>query len=234
MSSYFFNENDWYSCLVRELNQLEDNEKWKGIGVFTYKFKSKNETVIVRADKLAKGITSINTSLFSISAIPENQKPAYGFSTQIHWEIENKSDREMNLSIIANGNSNVKINYCKALVLAPKQKVIHSANVDVPIKKHNKTKNEKTAFVNSIITKEKINAVITIAAGTGLAIDRKEKKMTLCPNVKTGFSVLLSAEKKGVYNFPISIYVKQDDKFSYIPAIDKKVFGFATPAFSSS
>ncbi len=182
----FFEKNDWYSCLDRELNQIEDEEKWEGLKVFTYKFKTKKEEIIIRADKQALGITSLETPEFFVAAIPENAEPPRGISSQIFWKIKNKTEKEMKVSIIANSDRDIKIEHRKTLTIAPLQTAECSANVAIPVKEPTTKKKGPTPLIKTtfVIDGKVLQLKTGFAPKPAVKISTDPKFITLYPDVK--------------------------------------------------
>ncbi|MBC8074514.1 MAG: GNAT family N-acetyltransferase, partial [Chloroflexales bacterium] len=65
----FFDRHDWYASMRRELSQSEDDERWQGMKVFTYRFEAGGEQLTVRVDQQARAITAIETDAFGAAAI---------------------------------------------------------------------------------------------------------------------------------------------------------------------
>lgn len=203
----FFEKNDWYSCLDRELNQVEDEEKWEGLKVFTYKFKSKKEEIIIRADKQALGITSLETPEFFAAAIPENAEPSRGLSSQIFWKIKNKTEKEMKVSIIANSDRDIKIDHRKTLTIAPHQTAECSASVEIPVKEPTTKKKGSTPLVKTtfVIDGKVLQLKTGFAPKPAIKISTNPKFITLYPDVKQIVNLQLQNSTKQEITATVSV-----------------------------
>ena len=60
----YFSQHDWYQTFQRELRQTEDDERWEGMKVFTYRWKEGRDALTVRVDREARRITAVDTNTF--------------------------------------------------------------------------------------------------------------------------------------------------------------------------
>ncbi|MBL7200209.1 MAG: GNAT family N-acetyltransferase [Anaerolineae bacterium] len=72
----FFSRHDWYQSFVRELKQAEDDERWEGMKVFTYRWEGDGEALTVWADREAHTLTGVETDAFLAAAIVISPHPA--------------------------------------------------------------------------------------------------------------------------------------------------------------
>ena len=72
----YFSRHDWYTTFQRELRQAEDDQRWEGAKVFTYRWESDGDALAVWADREAHKITAVETDSFFAGVIPENGAPS--------------------------------------------------------------------------------------------------------------------------------------------------------------
>jgi GNAT superfamily N-acetyltransferase len=138
----YFRTHDWYTTFRRELEQVEDDERWEGMKVFTYRWEKDGEALTVWVDREARKLTAVETDAFFAGAIAENIEPPKGLSTVMHWRLTNKQDRPMSVSLIASGTEHLRIDHRATVTLAPGETTELEATVDVaddtPEVRHNR------------------------------------------------------------------------------------------------
>ncbi len=78
----FFSTREWYRVFRRPLDQEPDEERWEGMKVFTYGFvdsadapEDAEPTFLVRIDREARAICSVETPAYAISATTDRLEP---------------------------------------------------------------------------------------------------------------------------------------------------------------
>ncbi len=82
----FFADNDFYSTFDREPDVAPDDESWKGMRSFTYRWRGEEETLEVVIDREARGITAISLGNVAISCFVSQHRPATGLPVDVTWE----------------------------------------------------------------------------------------------------------------------------------------------------
>jgi GNAT superfamily N-acetyltransferase len=127
----FFAHNNWYASMQRELNQVEDDERWEGMNVYTYQFAGIGEALTVRVDAAARRITAVETDRFSVAAIAGDQEPPRGLTTPFRWRIANHSDMPMQVTLVADGTPDMTIDYRASMQVAPGETIELTRAVEV-------------------------------------------------------------------------------------------------------
>ncbi|MBN1580515.1 MAG: GNAT family N-acetyltransferase, partial [Anaerolineae bacterium] len=127
----YFAQHDWYKSLQRELDQKEDDERWEGMKVFTYRWQAGDDRLTVWVDRESRTVTAVETNELMVGAIAETIEPARGLSTQMRWKLVNKKAKPMLVSLIANGSDQLQIEHREAVTLKPGQSVEITARVTV-------------------------------------------------------------------------------------------------------
>lgn len=130
----YFDKHDWYRTFVRKLEQCEDDERWRGMKVFTYRWEEGDDALIVWVDREGRAITAVETNVFFAAAIPDNIKPPKGSSAGMQWEIHNKSDKPLNVSLVARGTEHLRLDHRESFAVAPGETIRRSALVKVDAK----------------------------------------------------------------------------------------------------
>lgn len=127
----FFAKNDWYAALQRELKQSEDDERWEGMKVFTYRFDGQGGPVSVWADRLARTIAAIETPDLFAAAVASEIEPPRGLATSIRWRVSNRSSATMKISLVASGSEYLSIAHQEAFDLEAGDSVELAGKVEV-------------------------------------------------------------------------------------------------------
>lgn len=127
----YFAKHNWYETFVRQLEQHEDDERWQGMKVFTYHWEADGDTLTVWVDREGRAITGIDTAKFAAAAIPAQIAPPKGLPTNMRWEVRNKSDRPLTVSLIARGTDQMKLDYQANLTVAPGETVTRTAAMQI-------------------------------------------------------------------------------------------------------
>ena len=99
----FFEKHDWYTSIVRTLDQEPDELKWHGKKVFAYHFEADGSIVKARIDREARSITELETDDFRVAAWIEGEEVPAGVPRTVTWELENKTGKPVPASLLAEG-----------------------------------------------------------------------------------------------------------------------------------
>ena len=130
----YFARHDWYATFDRQLAQVEDDERWWGMKVFTYRWREGEDALAVWADREGRAITAMETNDFFAAAIPDSVGPAKGVEVPMRWEVRNKRDTPLPVSLVARGTEHLKLDYRDVMLVPPGETVIRSAKVAVDAK----------------------------------------------------------------------------------------------------
>lgn len=161
----YFDKHDWYATYKRKLEQHEDDERWRGMKVFTYHWEEGGDSLTAWADREGRAITALETDAFFAAAIPAQIKPAKGARTTMRWELRNKGERPLSVSIIARGTEHLKLDYRENLTVAPGETVERSAEVEVDAKTPRVSRRKPAPKIETLLV---IDGQ-TLELGTGLA-----------------------------------------------------------------
>jgi len=129
----FFSRHDWYRTYKRELKQVEDDDRWEGMKVFTYHFEEDGEALTVWADRESWRITAVETDAFFAGAMVDNIEPPKGIVTELRWRFTNKRSEQVSISLIGAGTEYIKLDHRQTLAVAAGETVELSAPVDVAL-----------------------------------------------------------------------------------------------------
>jgi ribosomal protein S18 acetylase RimI-like enzyme len=134
----FFARNDWYATHARELNQDQDREKWHGKEVFSYRWEAGNETIAVVVDRQAYGVTAFENDDFSIKAYTGVKQVPAGIPHAMTWEIVNKRDEPLTLSLLARSeDAPLKIDKQEQVVVESSTTITAPFSIDTDFKPKN-------------------------------------------------------------------------------------------------
>ncbi len=88
----FIDSREWYGFLQRTLSLSEDEETWKGLEVFNYRWSWEEDHLQVRVDRKGEKIVNITSPSFAIGLALDRQKSPLNAVNNLYWEV--KKDRE--------------------------------------------------------------------------------------------------------------------------------------------
>lgn len=196
----FFEKHHWYESFRRELVQEEDDERWNGMKVFSYRFEADGETVAVWVDRLSRQITAVETNEFAAASTVPELEPPRGLPAILQWKLENKSDKPMQVSLVAIGGEYLKTDYQKTLELQPKEKATLETKVEVEarIPESKVEKGKPLPAVKSVLV---INGqLVELATGLrprpAVEIDTHPTPVSLPAGKETQFNIQLRSRMK--------------------------------------
>ncbi len=141
----FFDRHDWYGTLRRSVEQVPDEEKWEGMGVFTYRFEARgdqqssdgggltdgNDFLTVRVDREARHVTAVETTELSAAATVDEIEPVRGRQTTLRWKLHNRKDSPITLSLSARESGDLAIDYHAQQQVRPGETITLEAPVVV-------------------------------------------------------------------------------------------------------
>ncbi len=191
----FFSRHDWYRTYKRELKQVEDDERWEGMKVFTYHFQEDGEALTVWGDRESWRITAVETDAFFAGAIADNIEPPKGIATELRWRFTNKRSEPVPISLIGSGAEHVKLDYRKTLTVDAGETVELSAPVDISLDTPAVKGNQPVPALRTIFI---IDGEV-LELGTGLrpqpavAVSMHPEYVTLSPGVAKKVSLQLKS-----------------------------------------
>ncbi len=154
---YFFDRHDWYETLQRRVEQVPDEEQWKGLRVFTYRFSApvtqsaagdagsadspppsdeagsdgNREELTVRVDREARHVTAVETAELSAAATVDDIEPVRGQQTSMRWRLQNRKDTPVTISLTARESGDLSIDYHARQCIQPGETISLEAPVTV-------------------------------------------------------------------------------------------------------
>jgi RimJ/RimL family protein N-acetyltransferase len=182
----YFEAHDWYETFQRELEQKEDDERWEGMKVYTYRWAADGDMLTVWVDREARTLTAVETNDFFAAAIATNIEPAKGLPTQMRWKLENKRDEPVKVSLIANGTEHVQIEHRTALTVAPGESAELEAGVDIAVDAPDVREHKPVPAVSTLLIID--GEVVELATGMRpravVTVETDPKYVTLFPGVE--------------------------------------------------
>jgi hypothetical protein len=153
----FFERHDWYATFGRELEQIEDDQRYPVTGdmkVYVCRWEQDGEFLQVVIDRQSQEVTGLETEHLSVFAIVDEGEPAQGIVYPVRWRVVNKQAESVDVSVLAHGEPSIELDYRASFVLAAGQERIieaaYTCMVDAPPLDADKTKSVpkiKTALV---------------------------------------------------------------------------------------
>jgi len=182
----YFDHHDWYRTFQRTLDQKEDDERWEGMKVFTYRWAEDDNSLTVWVDREARAITAVETDTFFAAAIPATISPPQGLPLTMRWRLRNKGDAPLTISLIARGTEHLRLDHQATLELAPGEETELSATVDVAAEMPRVKKDKPAPQVQTLLV---VNGQL-VELGTGLrpqpavVVTVAPSRAILCPGVE--------------------------------------------------
>ena len=129
----FFSRHDWYSCFKRDLSVAEDRIEWNGIKVFPYEFEAEGEMLKVVVDVQSEGVTAVETNDYSVACIVGMEEVPAGLDHRVRWELENKTDLPIQVTLIAEGEPGVNLSVQESLELTGKATIERTFSISPDI-----------------------------------------------------------------------------------------------------
>lgn len=183
----YFSRHDWYATFRRAIEQVEDDERWEGMKVFTYRWEEDGEALTVRVDREAQRLTAVEADAFSAAAIAGDIEPAKGMSTTMRWRVTNKLVHPMPLSLIASGTEHIKLDKRATLTVAPGETVEIDAAVDIALDTPDVKSGQPAPCVRTlfIIDGEVLELGTGLRPQKAVEVSTSPEHITLFPGVAT-------------------------------------------------
>ena len=126
----FFERHDWYTTFQRRLDQKEDEERHPAMGdmeVFVLRWEKDGEFIEAVVDRYSQAITGIATAGFSAYAIVDESEPAQGMRYPVRWRVTNKQEQPVHVSILADGEKGIQIEYRKSFTVQAGETCVNEA-----------------------------------------------------------------------------------------------------------
>jgi GNAT superfamily N-acetyltransferase len=203
----FFRQHDWYTSFKRALSQAEDDERWEGMKVFTYRFEAGGEQLTAWVDREARRVTALETGDLFAAALAPSQEPACGMAAALRWRVTNKRSAPMQLSLIATGDAALALDYRATHELAPGATIELEAPVQVAAEVAKQREHVGTPFVRSVLV---IDGQV-LELGTGMRpreaveVQTEPRHVTLTPGVPQ--TVELRLRSRLAYGMPATVSI---------------------------
>lgn len=106
---FFHKHPDWYGNFQRALEVKEDDMKEKGINAFIYRWEKNGKKLKAIIDREAFSIAGIEDDEISILCWPTEHETPAGFAQKITWQIENKTERDIQCSLLVSSEDGIEI-----------------------------------------------------------------------------------------------------------------------------
>jgi len=127
----FFEKHDWYDCLVREIPQKEDDQRWEGLKVFCEHWEADGESLTIWIDREARAPVAVETNALLVAAIAEEIEPLAGSKVNLRWRVVNKLAQPLHVYLHAVGDKGLTIDHREAFIVPGGERVEHLFQVEV-------------------------------------------------------------------------------------------------------
>ena len=169
LAQEYFNKHDWYKTYRRDLKQVEDEMRHPCTGnlkVYILRWEDDGDMIEAVFDRNAQTLTGFETNAWAAYARAGEGEPAQGVSYPFEWEIVNKSNVPLPVTIAARGEEGIQITNRKTFTLQPGERKVTQATYrvapDAP-----KYRDHEDLPTPKITTKLEIGGQ-TLELGTGL------------------------------------------------------------------
>lgn len=104
----YFKELDWYNDSIREIRVESDGRIEGEFDYYDYIWKKDKLSLRMEFERKGRGLTCIETDDYLIRARVNKQNLVFGRQYEIHYEIENKSSKELYVSIKGQNDKNIR------------------------------------------------------------------------------------------------------------------------------
>ena len=111
----FFANRDWYACQQRELVVAPDEVRWHGRYVFPYHFQDGEAYLKLIFDSVSEALTALETPDYSVACWLEAEECAVGESFPVTWEIQNRTDKPLDVVILTETDAGLELKVQESL-----------------------------------------------------------------------------------------------------------------------
>lgn len=111
----FFKKADWYRDSTREIVVEPDTHDKNGFDIWTYSWEKEGDYLEVDFSRRGRGITRVSTPDYEIRAEAPSPEVVMGESSELSYEIINKSGQELNIELTGRGESNISYDLKKTV-----------------------------------------------------------------------------------------------------------------------
>jgi len=147
----FFERHDWYDCLVRELTQEEDDQRWEGLKVFTQHWEADGESLTIWIDRQARAPVAVETDELLVAAIAGEVEPLAGSKVNLRWRVVNKGGKPLSVHLHALGDKGLSIDHREAFLVPAGETVERRSQVEVAHDAPQEKKDGAAPAVRSIL-----------------------------------------------------------------------------------
>ena len=191
----FFDRHDWYSSYVRELDQIEDEQTWEGVPVFTQHWEADGEALTIWIDRDSRAPLAVETDALQVAALPADHKPLAGGETVMRWRVVNKGDEPLAVHLHALGEPGLEIDCRAVFEVPPHHTVVHEAPVRVAADARMKEENVAPA-VRSVLRlgDQEVELFPGLCPRVPVTLTVVPAAVTLTPGVPCSFQIQLQSE----------------------------------------
>lgn len=125
----FFADRDWYACHEREVVVAPDDNKWKGMKVYSYRFRAGDDHLSAVFDEASGGLTALETPTFAIACSVPTEEGATGETYPITWEIEARGGKPLEVVLLTETDTGLEVKAQERLVVTGEARITRDLKV---------------------------------------------------------------------------------------------------------
>jgi len=113
----FFADIDWYNDSTRAIEVVPDGRRENGFDYFSYEWTKNNKHISVEFCRRGRGLRKIETDEYEITATVEKLDLVFGKKYNVNYEIKNKTEKPLDISIRGINDKNITFDFEKKTVI---------------------------------------------------------------------------------------------------------------------
>jgi GNAT superfamily N-acetyltransferase len=113
----FFTDIDWYNDSTRPIEVVPDGRRENGFDYFSYEWTKNNKHILVEFCRRGRGLRKIETDEYEITATVEKLDLVFGKKYNVSYEIKNKTEKSLDVSIKGINDKNITFSFKKDVVV---------------------------------------------------------------------------------------------------------------------
>ena len=113
----YFTEINWYEDSIRHIEVVPDGRKENEFEYLTYEWQKSEKYLLLEYSRRGRGLRKIETDEYAITATVENLKLVFGKKYKIRYDIVNKTNEPLEISLKGIDEKNISFDLDKKLVV---------------------------------------------------------------------------------------------------------------------
>ena len=207
LAQAFFSRHDWYTTYVRALEQVEDEQLWEGVKVYTETWRADGESLTIWIDREARAPLAVETDQLLVAAIPAQVEPFVGAKVTLRWRVSNKSQEPLQVVLHALGDKGLEIDHRDLWIVPAGETVERTAAVSVADDALHAKDDGSAPAVRSILRlgDQEVELFSGIRARKRWSLDTHPGQVTLRSGRPTTIQLQLHSEEEQAIPFALQL-----------------------------